>query len=219
MPPFNLDEYEPVAARLAKFYAEHPDGRVLTELKASEGGTFIVAATLYKDASDLVWTTGLATETMGGQGANQLSALENCETSAIGRALANAGYAGSDPSKRASREEMAKVNRGPAKPYTKSGAQAPPATSAPRPGGASEKQRAFFFKLLDEKDVSAYPILPDIDALSKGEASKWLDQLVACPDVDKAARGKTVAEAVAKTIPNEPEPAQDDLSAFSEEPF
>ena len=42
--------------------------------------------------------------------ANKTSALENCETSAIGRALANAGYSGSK--NRASAEEMAKVAKG-----------------------------------------------------------------------------------------------------------
>jgi hypothetical protein len=41
--------------------------------------------------------------------ANKTSALENCETSSIGRALANAGYSGN---RRATREEMAKVERG-----------------------------------------------------------------------------------------------------------
>jgi len=41
--------------------------------------------------------------------ANKTSALENCETSAIGRALANCGYGGD---KRVSREEMDKVQRG-----------------------------------------------------------------------------------------------------------
>jgi hypothetical protein len=41
--------------------------------------------------------------------ANKTSALENCETSAIGRALANMGLSGDQ---RASREEMAKVQRG-----------------------------------------------------------------------------------------------------------
>jgi hypothetical protein len=53
------------------------------------------------------WTTGLAEETVQGRGVNATSALENCETSAIGRALANAGYA--TKGKRASREEMSKV--------------------------------------------------------------------------------------------------------------
>jgi hypothetical protein len=49
----------------------------------------------------------LAEETVQGRGVNATSALENCETSAIGRALANAGYAAKG--KRASREEMQKV--------------------------------------------------------------------------------------------------------------
>lgn len=52
--------------------------------------------------------TGLAFEIEGTAGANATAALENAETSAIGRALANAGYSGN---KRTSREEMAKVNR------------------------------------------------------------------------------------------------------------
>jgi hypothetical protein len=54
--------------------------------------------------------SGLAFEIEGTSGANKTSALENAETSAIGRALANAGYSGN---KRASREEMEKVARGP----------------------------------------------------------------------------------------------------------
>jgi hypothetical protein len=37
------------------------------------------------------YSTGLAEETISGRGVNSTSALENCETSAIGRALANAG--------------------------------------------------------------------------------------------------------------------------------
>ena len=53
------------------------------------------------------WTTGLAYELVSDRGVNSTSALENGETSAIGRALANANYAAKG--KRASREEMSKV--------------------------------------------------------------------------------------------------------------
>jgi hypothetical protein len=53
------------------------------------------------------WATGLAYEMVTDRGVNQTSALENCETSAIGRALANAGYAAKG--KRPSQSEMAKV--------------------------------------------------------------------------------------------------------------
>lgn len=51
--------------------------------------------------------TGWAREVDGEGLVNATSALENCETSAIGRALANAGY--STSKQRASREEMAKA--------------------------------------------------------------------------------------------------------------
>jgi len=72
------------------------------------GGRFIVEASIFRTEADLrPWTTGLAEETIQGRGVNATSALENCETSAIGRALANAGYA--TKGKRASREEMTKV--------------------------------------------------------------------------------------------------------------
>jgi len=65
-------------------------------------------ASIYRTEADpRPWTTGLAEETVQGRGVNATSALENCETSAIGRALANAGYA--TKGKRASREEMSKV--------------------------------------------------------------------------------------------------------------
>ena len=61
------------------------------------------------------WTTGFAEETVSTRGVNSTSALENCETSAIGRALANANYAAKG--KRPSREEMAKVNQGQPKAF------------------------------------------------------------------------------------------------------
>jgi hypothetical protein len=77
-------------------------------LEVVEASRYIVKAYLYKDASDgVAWATGYAEETVSSRGVNQTSALENCETSAIGRALANAGYA--PKGKRPSREEMSKV--------------------------------------------------------------------------------------------------------------
>jgi hypothetical protein len=60
---------------------------------------------------DICIATGYAEEVRGAGNVNRTSHVENCETSAVGRALANAGMAGSDVSKRPSREEMAKVQR------------------------------------------------------------------------------------------------------------
>ena len=105
---FNLDDYETVEERLSKFWKDHPDGQIHTKLLESNSGRFIVEASIYRTEADArPWATGLAEETIQGRGVNATSALENCETSAIGRALANAGYA--TKGKRASREEMGKV--------------------------------------------------------------------------------------------------------------
>jgi hypothetical protein len=105
---FNLAEYEPVEVRLEKFIKDYPSFRIATELEVVEATRYIVKAYLFKDASDgVAWATGYAEETVSSRGVNQTSALENCETSAIGRALANAGYA--PKGKRPSREEMTKV--------------------------------------------------------------------------------------------------------------
>jgi hypothetical protein len=105
---FNLADYEPVEVRLEKFIKDYPSFRIATELEVVEASRYIVKAYLFKTTEDSVaWATGYAEETVSSRGVNQTSALENCETSAIGRALANAGYA--PKGKRPSREEMTKV--------------------------------------------------------------------------------------------------------------
>lgn len=108
MAHFNLEDYETVEERLTKFWKDNPSGRVFSRLIEHSGTRFIVESAIYRQGDDAhPWATGLAEETVQGRGVNATSALENCETSAIGRALANAGYA--TKGKRASREEMSKV--------------------------------------------------------------------------------------------------------------
>jgi hypothetical protein len=105
---FNLADYETVEVRLEKFIKDYPDFRISTELEVCEKDRYIVKAYLFKTAQcSSAFSTGLAEEKVTDRGVNQTSALENCETSAIGRALANAGYAAKG--KRPSREEMTKV--------------------------------------------------------------------------------------------------------------
>lgn len=116
MPRFNLEDYETVEERIKRFYAAHPDGRIVTHNLTQDYdravSTWVVRAEVFENFEQQVQgcakASGLAFEIDGGMGANQTSALENAETSAIGRALANAGFSGN---KRASREEMKKVDR------------------------------------------------------------------------------------------------------------
>ena len=105
---FNLADYETVEVRLEKFIKDYPDFRIATELEVVEKDRFIIKAYIYKTSTDSVaWTTGYAEEKVTDRGVNSTSALENCETSALGRALSAAGYA--TKGKRPSREEMTKV--------------------------------------------------------------------------------------------------------------
>ena len=107
---FNLADYETVESRLEKWWKDYPDGRVATKIEQATDTRYIVSAELYKTEADAkACATGLASESISDRGVNSTSALENCETSAIGRALANAGYAAKG--KRASREEMSKVEQ------------------------------------------------------------------------------------------------------------
>ena len=113
---FNLEDYETVEERLTKFWKDYPDGRISTTLVESTLQRFIVQASVFRTEADAqAWTTGYAEETVSTRGVNSTSALENCETSAIGRALANAGYV--TKGKRPSREEMSKVKAAEPKPF------------------------------------------------------------------------------------------------------
>ena len=117
MPNFNLENYAPVEDRIAQFYADHPQGCIQTELAKMDGPMVVFWAKVYRNPEDVaadVFTSGWAMEVEGKSPVNRTSHLENCETSAVGRALANLNYPGSINGTRAprpSREEMSKVER------------------------------------------------------------------------------------------------------------
>jgi hypothetical protein len=106
----DLSDYAPVADRLTLFYSKHPNGRVITDLVSRESGEITFRARIYRSQDDRApAATGWASERIGDGEVNEAACLENTETSAVGRALANLGFVAS--TKRPSREEMEKVGR------------------------------------------------------------------------------------------------------------
>lgn len=167
---FNLDDYEPVAARLDRWLKDHPDGRVITDLVHYLQDVAVFKAELWLDGE--IIATGWAEEVRGQGNVNRTSHVENCETGAVGRALANAGYAGSDVSKRPSREEMGKVQR-----MSQGTDKRMPDVRITQPDGiASEKQINYIKSLLK----AAGHLRPaNLDSITKGEASAMVDALKA----------------------------------------
>jgi hypothetical protein len=105
---FDLSQYATVEERLAKFWEDHPDGAIITEIAHREGDTIIFKAYIYFERGGDLVSTGFAEEVKDASPVNKTSFVENAETSAIGRGLSNCNYA---MKKRPSREEMEKVNR------------------------------------------------------------------------------------------------------------
>jgi hypothetical protein len=160
---FNLADYVPVQERINLFWKDHPEGRIITTLESDPADftTCRYRAELYIDADQQrPSATGWAFEVAGSGMANKTSHEENCETSAIGRALANMGYATSQKD-RPSREEMHKASSDAPQArqaqhggkYAQAAANAQTgAPEAPQAstGNVSEKQQKFIRALIHE---------------------------------------------------------------------
>lgn len=112
-PPIDLSQYDLVKDRIPLFWAQFPEGAIRTEVVShtSDMKSVMIRAALYADrAESQPVATGIAMEQAGVNGfANTYSWVENCETSAIGRALANLNMTLGD--QRPSHEEMRRVQR------------------------------------------------------------------------------------------------------------
>lgn len=107
---FDLALYAPVADRITLFYRAYPKGRIITRLVRRTPRDVLFRAEVYRDSdAPQPAATGWAAEREGDGDVNLVACLENAETSAIGRALANLGFTAS--SRRPSREEMEKAGR------------------------------------------------------------------------------------------------------------
>lgn len=88
-------EYETVASRVKRFREDNKTGfGIATEIVSIDEDTVVMKATITQDGA--IIATGHAEEKRTASTINRTSALENCETSAIGRALAAFGYLGTE---------------------------------------------------------------------------------------------------------------------------
>lgn len=88
-------EYETVASRVQRFREANADKGLTTEVIHRDEQEVVVKATI-TGPDGFVLATGHAEEKRQASQINRTSALENAETSAIGRALAAYGFAGTE---------------------------------------------------------------------------------------------------------------------------
>lgn len=140
-------QYETVASRVSRFRDTYGlTMAITTELIERDADTVVMKASIVElDDTGKVLATGYAEENRASSTINRTSALENCETSAIGRALAAFGMAGTEY---ASADEVAHAidnqSKGiDVKPKTYSNPEAP----------ASDKQKQLIAKKLKEQGI------------------------------------------------------------------
>jgi hypothetical protein len=180
---FNLDDYEPVQSRFARFI-DWANGQeqfyaVVSEMLSAPGAEICVFKTSIL-CDGVVIATGHAEEVRGQGNVNRTSHVENCETSSLGRCLSNFpvhNFAGSDYTKRPSREEMSKVQRTSNGPAVERGTDARmPSVTVTQPAGlASEKQVYFaasFYKKAEREAPKKW-----LATLNKAEMSALIDDL------------------------------------------
>jgi hypothetical protein len=111
---FNLADYQTVQERTEIFHRLYPSGRIVLKLIKFDEHNVIMKCSVWRDGTD---TYGMpdavdyAQEPITTTGINATSAVENCATSATGRALSLLGGELSPSKKRASASEMSKRGR------------------------------------------------------------------------------------------------------------
>tara|TARA_Y100001963_G_scaffold4761_2_gene6228 strand:+ start:6824 stop:7423 length:600 start_codon:yes stop_codon:yes gene_type:complete len=162
--------YKKVVERLNEFHKDHKENKsIITEIIQFKDGIVVIKAAV-KIGDDVF--TGHAYEEVGSSQVNENSALENGETSAIGRALASAGYAGSEF---ASADEMQNALHKQKSGYKM---KTPDGGKRQMIGEATEKQIGYIKKLNDEKGLFTDDKLEvEMMNLSKQRASELIEAL------------------------------------------
>jgi len=109
---FNLADYQTVQERIEIFWRLYPEGRIFNDIVLTNETEVIIKCSVWKERNQqLPDATDFAQEPITKSGINATSAVENCSTSATGRALSLLGGELSPSKKRASASEMSKRGR------------------------------------------------------------------------------------------------------------
>lgn len=182
---FNLDDYEPVQSRFARFI-DWANGQesfyaVISEMLSPPGAEICVFKTSIL-LDGVTVATGHAEEVRGQGNVNRTSHVENCETSSLGRCLSNFplhNFAGSDYTKRPSREEMSKVQRSSNGPAVERGNDSRmPSVTVTQPAGLASEKQVYFAGSFYKKDGREVPSKWLMTLTSK-EISALIDDLKA----------------------------------------
>ena len=118
MPQFNLNEYQTVQERIDLFWKKFPAGRFKLDIVSQSDSQVVIKASVWTNKNDKHPTTvDFAEERIGTSPVNKVSHVENCATSALGRAISALGNEFSPKGKRPSRQEMEKVVRATSKDW------------------------------------------------------------------------------------------------------
>jgi hypothetical protein len=109
---FDLSQYQTVQERIDLFWAKYGNGRLNLEIVLINESQVVMKAEVYLDKADeKPAAVDYAEERLGTSHINKVSFVENCATSAYGRAISALGGEFSPKGKRPSAQEMDKVNR------------------------------------------------------------------------------------------------------------
>ena len=89
--PVKGKNYAEVSQRIKAFRSLCPHGAIVTEMLSNEDGVCVFRATVYDEEQNIIGT-GTAYEKETSSYINKTSYIENCETSAVGRALGMCGF-------------------------------------------------------------------------------------------------------------------------------
>lgn len=150
-------QYIPVVERIKAFRMLYPEGCIRTTLVSDDGDVCVIRAEVCTDQGQVLGT-GTAFENRSGSYINKTSYIENCETSAVGRALGMAGF-GIDESM-CSADELLNALENQKK------LEAPPAQKAP------SKPVSVQTSAVDVQTSNAVPAAPDV-ASRKALLMQW----------------------------------------------